>query len=1114
MADAADVVMSEAPKAAPEAKPSKKGGGKQKGAAAPSASAEAPAKKEEPKSFARRDRLAAMEGPAQERWKADKIFEAKAEFNEDGSPKEKFMVTFPYPYMNGRLHLGHAYSMSKCEFVVQYQRLKGKNALFPFGFHCTGMPIQAAANKLKSEVEKFGCPPNFETAAEEKRKQEEAAKADDKEVAVEKKGKGGKTKLIAKTGGAEVRQWDIMKMMVPEDEIANFTDPLKWLEYFPPRGRDDMLKFGTAVDWRRSFVTTSVNPYYDSFIRWQFNTLKADDKVKFGKRANVYCVLDGQVCADHDRASGEGVGPQEYTLIKLRVLELKGKLAALEGKDVFLAPATLRPETMYGQTNCFVLPDGDYGAYEMKDGSVLVVSARSARGMAHQDLTKDWGVSVCLLDGLKGNDLMGLPLRAPNAKYETVYVLPLLTISMSKGTGVVTSVPSDAPDDYAALLELKDKPAFRTKFGLEDHMVMPFEVVPIIEIPGYGSTSAKLMCEKLKIKSCKEADKLKKAKEEVYLKGFYEGVMLVGPSAGEKVCDAKAKIRQDLMDRGDAMPYFEPESLVLSRSGEECIVALNDQWYLPYGDEEWVGRVSGHVNSDNFKAYSQASLSKFNFTLGWLKEWACTRLFGLGTRLPWDESWVIESLSDSTIYMAYYTVAHLLQGEDNLDGSKAGPSGVEASAMRDAEWDYVFLQGEYPEGSAVPEAKLAEMRTEFEYWYPMDLRCSAKDLIPNHLTMALYNHASIWKDRPELWPRGYFTNGHVQVDAMKMSKSKGNFLMMDDCVKRFGADATRFALADAGDSLEDANFAVDSANKAILALTGEQEWMGLVLEEAAQGKLRETPEEEYLFMDRAFSNEMDALINKTDDAFGRMMWREGLHSGFYAMQLLRDFYRDWCLKTSTLMHKTLVLRFMEVQILVLAPICPHFAEHFWGLLGHGESGSVLKASWPQTGEVDGWMSRSFQFLSKTLKAFRITAQKSKNAPKSAHVYVASSYPEWKQQTLAHLRECLEANGGKEFAPDVMKGLKAFSSAAGFDKKRSQAVMQFAAFVKAEFEEAGPQALESTLPFDQTAILEENMAYIRDSLALDNVQVLDAAGEEGDARRKSTAEPGRPTLFLY
>lgn len=60
-------------------------------------------------------------------------------------------------------------------------------------------------------------------------------------------------------------------------------------------------------------------------------------------------------------------------------------------------------------------------------------------------------------------------------------------------------------------------------------------------------------------------------------------------------------------------------------------------------------------------AISQASLTKFNFTLGWLKEWACTRLFGLGTQLPWDESWVIESLSDSTIYMYVCTVHAPLQ---------------------------------------------------------------------------------------------------------------------------------------------------------------------------------------------------------------------------------------------------------------------------------------------------------------------------------------------------------------------------------------------------------------------------------------------------------------------
>lgn len=49
-----------------------------------------------------------------------------------------------------------------------------------------------------------------------------------------------------------------------------------------------------------------------------------------------------------------------------------------------------------------------------------------------------------------------------------------------------------------------------------------------------------------------------------------------------------------------------------------------------------------------------------------------------GTKMPWDEQWLIESLSDSTIYMAYYTVAHLLQGADPdvFDGSKGGPLGI------------------------------------------------------------------------------------------------------------------------------------------------------------------------------------------------------------------------------------------------------------------------------------------------------------------------------------------------------------------------------------------------------------------------------------------------------
>ena len=86
-----------------------------------------------------------------------------------------YMATFPYPYMNGMLHLGHAFTATKAEFATRqdiwfrhclflmfsYHALKGDNSIFPFGFHCTGMPIQAAANKLKHEIETYGCPPVF-----------------------------------------------------------------------------------------------------------------------------------------------------------------------------------------------------------------------------------------------------------------------------------------------------------------------------------------------------------------------------------------------------------------------------------------------------------------------------------------------------------------------------------------------------------------------------------------------------------------------------------------------------------------------------------------------------------------------------------------------------------------------------------------------------------------------------------------------------------------------------------------------------------------------------------------------------------------------------------------
>ena len=992
---------------------------------------------------------------------------------------------------------------------------------------------KAAANKLAAEIAKYGNPPVFPA--------EEAGAAGASAGAA--KGKAAKGKVAAKASGSSYQWQTLEKMNIPSDEVASFADPMTWLRFFPSWGVTDLKGFGASIDWRRSFITTAVNPYYNAFTEWQFRQLKDNDKIVFGKRPGIYSPLDGQVCADHDRAEGEGVGPQEYTLIKLRVQEpFTGKLAALPaGTPLFLAPATLRPETMYGQTNCFVLPEGNYGCYKWANGEVLVMSKRAAIGLAHQsykgaDYASTWGQVECLLE-VTGSDLIGLPLAAPRASFPTLYVLPLLSISMGKGTGVVTSVPSDAPDDYVALMELKAKPEYRKKFGLTDEMVVPFDVVPIINITvpasgddeGWSSdTAAALWSEKLGIKSTKDRAKLDEAKHKTYNTGFSFGRMLVGPYVGEKVSIAKPKEKQDMIDAGEALVYFEPEGFVKSRTGEECVVAMTDQWYLRYGEEKWRETVTAHVNDPTkFQPYNQEILDKFNFTLGWLNEWACSRLFGLGTQLPWDPKWVIESLSDSTIYMAYYTIAHKLQGEANLDGTtKPSPAGIAPEQLNDGVFNFIFLRGPVPEGCTIPVATLEDLRSEFEYWYPMDLRVSGKDLIGNHLTMALYNHASIWKDRPELWPRGYYTNGHVNLNNEKMSKSTGNFLMLEEAVEKFSADATRLALGFAGDTLENANFETDTANAATNMLFIEEKFVAEVLAEMAEGKLRSG---DPLKMDTNTLNEIDRLVLETEAHFDKMMWRDGLNCGSAQLRLLRDFYRDWCTRSEVPMHEAVVNRYVEVSTLILAPVCPHFADKIWSTL-LGRAGSVLRdAVWPTvSGPIDAKASREMRFLQKTVKNLRASAAKDKiKAPTKATIYIADGYSDWKVATLNFMQGLWKPAGGADANAGALPPKKELMAAltskllptnADLAAKKKD-VMQFAAYVADEAEEGlGLAALDTAMPFDQFEVLDESKEYLSKHLIIGTVLELgiynlSSPGVPGPQQRQDAAQPGKPSIFL-
>lgn len=182
--------------------------------------------------------------------------------------------------------------------------------------------------------------------------------------------------------------------------------------------------------------------------------------------------------------------------------------------------------------------------------------------------------------------------------------------------------------------------------------------------------------------------------------------------------------------------------------------------------------------------------------------------------------------------------------------------------MTDEVWSYIFnSKATYPQGSPVPKEKADILKHHFAYFYPMDVRSSGKDLINNHLSFCLYIHTAIFEEHN--WPRAIRTNGHLLLNGEKMSKSTGNSLTLRDSIEKFGADASRLSLADAGDGFDDASFEETTANANILKIHNLIDWCEETLQNVSS--LRTGPAT--LFHDRVFEAEMTKLTNLTREGY-------------------------------------------------------------------------------------------------------------------------------------------------------------------------------------------------------------------------------------------------------
>lgn len=479
--------------------------------------------------------------------------------------------------------------------------------------------------------------------------------------------------------------------------------------------------------------------------------------------------------------------------------------------------------------------------------------------------------------------------------------------------------------------------------------------------------------------------------------------------------------------------------------------------------------------------------------------------------------------------MAYYTVAHLLQG-GVVDGSRPGPLGVRADQLTKEVWDYIFLGASCPQ-TEIGKEKLDLLRREFLYWYPVDLRVSGKDLVPNHLTYFLYNHIAVWPDPPHgdphcKWPQAVRANGHLMLNSEKMSKSTGNFLTLREAVERFSADGARLSLANAGDTLEDANFVYEMADSDLLRLYNEIIWTKNVID-SRKGFRCEVERSKFSYYDLLFESKLSRAVQLADVAYQKTLYREAVKEGFYELQNARDEYREYTLDQDG-MNWHLVKQFIKVQCLLLAPVCPHVCEHVWQLMlpifsedDTDVPHTIMDARWPTVPPTDDLIIKKNSYFKDARKEFKsridkMTKLRSKGKgkqekPRFGIIYVAEKYPYWNQVVLRKLREMY--NPETNTLPAENSLILAEMKKEEELKRHMKHVMPFVQHIKSLLESQGASALEEALPYSEKEVLEWNLPYLLKFLELEEIWV-ESVSEASDKQLAEETVPGKPmSVFL-
>ncbi|HIH11109.1 TPA: class I tRNA ligase family protein [Candidatus Woesearchaeota archaeon] len=401
------------------------------------------------------------------------------------------------------------------------------------------------------------------------------------------------------------------------------------------------------------------------------------------------------------------------------------------------------------------------------------MSRQAAEKLIHQ---KD---NITIKEDIPASTLIGRKALAPGVNREII-ILPATFCDPAVGTGIVTSVPSDAPFDYLALKQLQENDPEIQQYHLDPTEIKNIKPISIITTKGYGPLPAQEIIEKYNITSFTDP-KLEEENKEIYKAGHHTGILNdhCGKYSSKKVEEAKELVKSDLLDQKKADIFHDLSEEVVCRCGNPVVIKrIDDQWFIRYSDQELTERSKEQVKE--MRVFPPEYQENLPGILEWFTDRACARLGNwLGSKFPLDKKWTIEPISDSTLYPAYYIVSKFIKNKT-----------IKTEELTEEFFDFVFLN----RGKGKEHWK--DIQQEFHYFYPLDLNLGGKEHKTVHFPVFIMNHIAILPE--EKWPKGIFINWWVIGKGSKISKSKGGAEPIPNAIEKYGVDAMRLYYAHIG----------------------------------------------------------------------------------------------------------------------------------------------------------------------------------------------------------------------------------------------------------------------------------------------------------------------------